>query len=171
MRIHSLLSPKCQIQTSPINGKGVFAVEPFAEGELVAVWGGKIYTTEEVSRLAEIFPQFNTHTVSVCEGYFLGSENLFEFDDAELFNHSCDPNVGIRGQLIVVTRRQIIKGEELTFDYDTTEIAAEPFECQCKMPDCRKLIDGSGWRDLRFVKRNRKYLSWYILEKVLGKAP
>jgi uncharacterized protein len=167
MRIHSLLSPKCRVERSPISGCGVFAAEPFEAGELVAVWGGKIYTAEEVTRLAQIFPHFNTHTVSVCKGYFLGSENLFEMDDAEFFNHSCDANVGIRGQIILVARRPIAAGEELTFDYDTTEVEAQPFVCRCRSPLCRGTIDGSAWRDPAFVARNREYLSWYIQDLLL----
>src|SRR5208337_2618791 len=145
MRIHSFLSPKCQVRSSSISDKGVFASSSFAEGELVAVWGGKVYTADEVSQMAVRFPHFNTHPISVYNGYYLGSPNVSEFDDAEMFNHSCDPNVGVKGQIIVVARRPIIEGEELTFDYDTTETSAEPFKCRCGSSNCRGLIDGSGW--------------------------
>ena len=95
MRVHSLLVPKCRVGPSPISGSGVFAAEPIAAGELVAVWGGKVYTAEECAKLGQVYPHCRTHPISLCEGYYLGSENLFEFDDAELFNHSCEPNVGI----------------------------------------------------------------------------
>ena len=167
MRVHSLLSPKCRVAASGISGRGVFAAEPFAAGELVAVWGGKVYTADEVGRLAEAVPHFATHTVSICPGYYFGSENLFEFDDAELFNHSCEANVGVRGQVVVVARRLLAVGEELMFDYDTTEVSADPFECRCGSRLCRGTIDGSGWRDPGFVERNRAFLSWYILDMLV----
>ena len=170
MRIHSLLSPKCRVLQSTISGKGIFAIEPFQKGELVAVWGGKIYTLDEVSQLSILFPQFGTHTVSVFPGYYLGSENLFEFDDAELINHSCDANVGIKGQIILVARRKIQSGEELTFDYDTTEIVAEPFQCQCGSAKCRNIIDGGAWKDDQFIIDNKDFLSWYILERIKEKG-
>jgi len=32
-------------------------------------------------------------------------------------NHSCEPNVGILGQIIFVAMRNIDSGEELTIDY------------------------------------------------------
>lgn len=166
MRLHSLLVPKCRLGTSGINGRGIFAAADLSAGELVAVWGGKIYTAAEVERLAELFPHFDTHTVSVGPGYYLGSENLFEFDDAELFNHSCEPNVGVRGQILVVARRAIQAGEELTFDYDTTEVAATPFTCRCGTPSCRGTIDGSAWRSPDFVRRNRPYLSLYLRDQL-----
>lgn len=171
MRIHSLLSPKCEARNSAISGRGVFALAPFEAGELVAVWGGKVYSAEEVERLADIFPHFATHTYSVYDGYYFGSENLFELDDAELFNHSCEPNVGVQGQIVVVARRPIATGEELVFDYDTTETSAEPFACRCRSARCRGTIEGAAWRDADFVRENWNYLSWYIQEKIRREVP
>lgn len=166
MRIHSLLSPRCKVTQSPISGRGIIAIDDFKAGELVAVWGGKIYSADEVNRLAEIFPHFATHTVSVYPGYYLGSENLYEFDDAELFNHSCNANVGVKGQIILVARRSITSGEELTFDYDTTETLADPFECKCGSQNCRGVINGTAWQNPEFIDHNRDFISWYILEKL-----
>lgn len=166
MRIHSLLSPKCRVARSGINGNGIFALESFQAGELVAVWGGKVYTADECARLGQAVPQMLTHTISLHEGYYLGSENLFEFDDSELFNHSCNPNVGVKGQIILVARRDIASGEELTFDYDTTETAADPFTCQCGWPQCRATIEGKAWLDDDYVARNWDYLSWHVRESV-----
>lgn len=171
MRIHSLMLPKCIPGISTIAGRGLFAREDLAAGELVAIWGGKIYRAEEVDRLAAVFPHFATHTVSVCEVFYLGSENLFELDDSELFNHSCEPNTGVRGQILIVARRPIEAGEELTFDYDTTEIAADPFECRCGATRCRERIDGSAWRDAGFVRENWPFLSMFVQDKIHRENP
>jgi hypothetical protein len=171
MRVHSLLSPKCLIKPSPIAGQGVFADRAFELGEFVAVWGGKIYTAEEVERMAALFPRFASHTVSMCEGYYLGSEDLFELDDSELFNHSCAASVGVQGQVVVVARRPIEAGEELTFDYDTTETSAEPFACRCGMASCRGVVQGAGWRDAEFVRQNWPYLAWHVQQAVLRENP
>ena len=64
-------------------------------------------------------------------------------------NHHCDPNTEIKvhkdfigrnphSQMevslvaLVVAKRDIYIGEEITFDYETTEVElAEPFECNC----------------------------------------
>ncbi len=57
-------------------------------------------------------------------------------------NHHCDPNSAIRG-LDVVALRTIEEGEEITYDYATTEAEmAEPFLCQCGSPKCRGQIRG-----------------------------
>ena len=162
MRIHSLLSPKCCVRQSPSNGRGVFAKEAFEAGELVAVWGGKVYTAEECARLSQAVPQFSTHAIGICEGYFLGSDNLFEFDDSELFNHSCDPNIGIRGQIILLTRRPVPASEELVFDYETIDTDPGNFTCRCGAADCRGTLDGNAWRDPGFQRRHRGWLSCYI---------
>src|SRR4051794_10437090 len=46
-------------------------------------------------------------------------------------NHSCRPNAAVRGTLLVAIA-PIAKGEEVTFDYNTTELEiASPFECNC----------------------------------------
>lgn len=64
-------------------------------------------------------------------------------------NHSCDPNLGLRGTGSIFTLRPVKQGEELTYDYSTTmweegwpdEFAA-PFvmTCQCAAISCRRLI-------------------------------
>jgi len=35
----------------------------------------------------------------------------------DLVNHSCDPNCGLVGAVLVVAMRDIEPGEEITFDY------------------------------------------------------
>lgn len=166
MRIHSLLSPKCHARQSSVNGMGVFATQAFAERELVAVWGGKIYTAEECERLGSVFSHCVTHPVALCKGYFLGSENLFEFDDAELFNHSCDPNIGVQGQVVLLARRPISPGEELLIDYGTLDDSPYDFDCQCGTKHCRGQLRGDMWREDEFRNRHRGYLSWYLEELV-----
>jgi uncharacterized membrane protein YeiB len=53
-------------------------------------------------------------------------------------NHGCDPNVAIDvPSRAIVARRPIAAGDELRFDYNTTEWElAEPFACDCATPAC-----------------------------------
>jgi len=166
MRLHSWLSPKCRAGESSLAGIGLFARESFAAGELVAVWGGVIYTAAEIDALGVTFPHFRTHPFEVTEGFFMGSTSNTAIDDAERFNHSCDPNVGVKGQVIVLARRAIACGEELTFDYETTDVSPMPFECRCGVAECRGRIDGSAWQSAAFQKRHAGWISWFITEKV-----
>ena len=56
-------------------------------------------------------------------------------------NHSCRPNAAVQDRTLVASR-SIARGDEITFDYETTEDAmAEPFRCSCG--DCAgRLIRG-----------------------------
>jgi hypothetical protein len=59
-------------------------------------------------------------------------------------NHSCDANCYIRDRCVIALRA-IEPGEELTFDYNSTEYEmAQPFDCTCGSPKCAGQI--SGWR-------------------------
>lgn len=145
----------------------MIANAPFASNEIVAVWGGRIYTSDELEELPGHHPSDSTHTVSVAPGFHVGSmDPEAELDDTDLFNHSCQPNLGVQGQIVLVARRRIEAGEELTFDYDTTETGAVPFVCHCGAPECRGIIDGSSWRNPAFREAHAGYLSWNVLEAI-----
>lgn len=53
-------------------------------------------------------------------------------------NHGCDPNVVIDvSRRVIVARRAIAAGDQLRFDYNTTEWElAESFVCNCGVPTC-----------------------------------
>lgn len=166
MKYHSYLSSKCYIKKSKLGGLGVFARKSIRKFELIALWGGVIYSDKEVARLGEKYPHFLTHPFSVYEGFYMGPINEQDIDDAERFNHSCDPNAGVKGQIVVVARKNIKVGEEICFDYETTEIKADYFKCNCGSKSCRKIIDGNAWKNPIFQKKNKGYLSWYIEDKI-----
>jgi len=59
-------------------------------------------------------------------------------------NHSCRPNTIYDG-LNVIALRHIEAGEELTLDYShLLDEHAEPFDCNCGTPQCKKKIRGTA---------------------------
>ena len=63
----------------------------------------------------------------------------------KFLNHSCEPSglVSVQPQPSYVTARDLERGEELTFDYLTTEWdLAEPFACECGSSRCHGVIAG-----------------------------
>ena len=71
----------------------------------------------------------------------IGSRHIEE-DVIAYVNHSCTPNVNVEdmryndwnmfGTYALISIRDIAAGEELTFDYNSTEDeVAHPFECSC----------------------------------------
>ena len=85
-------------------------------------------------------------------------------------NHSCDPNIGVQGQIIFVAMRDINAGEELTHDWATTDDDTYEMACACGAPQCRKIITGQDWRRQDVQEKYRDYMSWYLQEKIKREA-
>ena len=166
MRVHSYLNPKCEARTdSKIHRYGVFAKEKVNKGEMVALWGGYIMSLKEFKNLPQEVVEFD-YPVQIYPGFYLGPKTAEELDDCEMFNHSCDPNAGVKGQNVLVARCDIEPGEEICFDYETTDTEGLDFQCSCSSPKCRGHITGDSWKDPKFQKQNKGYFSWYIEEKI-----
>ncbi len=79
-------------------------------------------------------------------------------------NHSCDPNVFLDTEnLLVIARRPIAAGEELTFFYPSTEWEMEaPFICLCGAANCIHVVAGARFLPLSTLEQH--YLSRHIRE-------
>ena len=83
-------------------------------------------------------------------------------------NHSCDPNSALRGQALVALR-SIVEGDEITFDYETTEYdMAEPFVCHCGADQCRGTIRGFRHTTPTVRERLRPLLAPHLLDREPG---
>ena len=160
---YSYLSPKCSVvEATGKGGGGVRAVRPIAAGEVIAVWGGAIVGAEE---LASLPPEYREHTLQVEEGLFLAS--LIPDDPADYVNHSCNPNAGLSGQIVLVAMRDIASGEEISFDYAMTD--GEPYDeftCACGAPFCRGKVTGNDWRLPELWQRYQGYFSPYLKRRI-----
>jgi|GEM_PF-28577 len=64
-------------------------------------------------------------------------------EGGKYMNHSCDPNSFMNDERFMIANRNIAKGEEISFDYSTTEdVIAEKFICACGSEQCRGEIVG-----------------------------
>lgn len=169
-RAHSWLSSKCTVHRSGIDQLGVFATDSIKANELVAILGGRIYSSEELNGLSEVVPHMKSFSIQVADGFHLASNSFTAIDDASRFNHSCEPNVGLKGQIVLLARRDIRTGEELTIDYETTQTDMIPFSCKCQSINCRGKITGDAWEQEPFIANHIDWLSWYILQRVDLKA-
>src|SRR5947209_6941289 len=141
----SWIDPRLDIQSSCIDGQGIFTREFINAGEIVMVWGGTIFNLEEI-RASKAKP----HSVSgYSEGLYLG-QPLEEPDAPDLFlNHSCDPNLWMLDEVTLAARRDIAAGEELTADYAMWELDEGwnlNTACKCSSSLCRYIITGEDWR-------------------------
>jgi hypothetical protein len=62
-------------------------------------------------------------------------------------NHSCDPNTWFDGE-VLVTRRAVAAGEELTYDYATgpADWNGRALFCHCETYRCRQVVEPEDWR-------------------------
>jgi uncharacterized protein len=82
-------------------------------------------------------------------------------------NHSCNPNLGMRGEITFVAMRDIRAGEELTHDWAMTDDDEYSVECKCRAPNCRKILTGKDWERRDLQKRYAGYFSAYLADKIV----
>jgi SET domain-containing protein len=156
----SYLSPKLQAR-SKTYGHGIFAKEPLAKDEVLAVFGGSVHPWEAFSALPE---RERSLSLQVEENLFLVPDKI---GDGDYVNHSCDPNAGLSGQIALVAMRDIQSGEEVCFDYamsDTTPY--DEFECECGAPNCRGRVTGNDWRIPALQERYAGYFIPYVQRRI-----
>jgi SET domain-containing protein len=156
-------SPKVEIRPSPVSGEGLFAREPIAAGEVVAVKAGHVVDTEEVARLTEEIGDFS---LQVHDDLFLTPRHSDEVDDLVVrINHSCDANIGFEG-VCYVAMREIAADEELCHDYALARSAPYSMSCHCGAEDCRGTVTGEDWRLPAVQEKYGHYFMPHILRRI-----
>jgi SET domain-containing protein len=160
----SYRSPKTRVRRSATAGRGLFAIAPIRKGEIVSVRGGHILPRASLGarRLPSAFWGY-----PIADGFVLGPLTARECETVMMFlNHSCEPNVGIAGQIVFVAMRAIRAGEELTIDYAMFGGDARPLRCNCQTASCRKLVRASDWRVPELRARYRGHFAWQVQQRM-----
>jgi len=146
---------KVLVKDSGRHGLGVFAISPIHRGEPILDFTGPRKTREEL--------QEGEYHLQIGEHLYLGASG--EADD--YVNHSCEPNAGFRGSLVLVAKRDIPAGEEITWDYSTAidEPDFPGFPCQCGLSSCRGTVHSFRHLDNQQKSRLRPWLLAYLKEK------
>lgn len=161
MVISSYISPKAHKgRPSAIEGRGLIASVGIAADEIVAIKGGHIVDTPTLRSLPE---RLRNSEVQIADGFHLVAVDDGEYEPVMLFiNHSCQPNVGFAGNIVLVAMRDIDPGEELTTDYALFDDYDGEMECRCGAASCRRVIGGRDWRRPELQRKYAGYFSWYI---------
>lgn len=137
---------RLQTRRSGVHGKGVFALQDLAEGELLLEYAGEVISWPEALRRHPHDPSNPNHTFyfhidekHVIDGKHGGNSSRW-------INHSCEPNCEAEddeGRIFIKALRNIHAGEELFFDYGliidgplTKKLLAE-YPCWCGSKNCR----------------------------------
>jgi hypothetical protein len=133
-------------------GEMVRAVKPILAGEVVFYLSGEIVATP------------TKFTIQLDETRHVLTTNALW----KSMNHACEPNVRIDvGTREMIAVRDIRPGEELTFNYNTTEWdMASPFPCGCGAPNCAGTIRGFRHLSAEQRERLRPYLSPFIASRI-----
>src|SRR3989442_10791441 len=160
----SYISPKAAVKESAIHGRGLFAIEPILKDEIVCIKGGHIFNRETLDRMR---PSLGPAEIQIAENLFIGPLSEEEREGSMIFsNHSCEPNIGVKGQIVFVAMRDIDPSEELTHDWATTDDDNYEMECECGAASCRRIITGQDWRRKELQQKYAGYISRYLPEKI-----
>lgn len=149
------------LHKSKISGKGVFTKKPFKKGETIFILKGKIkrWFVKDKST-AQVGPNW----IGLSKNIWIDPVEIYQY-----LNHSCNPNLGIKGSVTFVALRNIKKGEELTFDYSITEDESFwEFKCNCKSKKCRKILHSIQFLPKPVFNRYLPYIPSYF-QKVYNK--
>jgi len=157
-------SPSVEKRWSSIEGRGLFAKAAIAKGEIIAVKGGYVLTKEQRDQIgADLGPS----EIQITETLFIGPTTLADREGGMMhLNHSCEPNVGIQGQIVFVAMRDIAVDEELAVDYAMFDDEPYNMTCHCGSNRCRSMITGVDWRKPEIQKRYDGYFSWFIQRRI-----
>jgi uncharacterized protein len=165
-RVRSWITPKAaKGGASAIQGQGVHAVDVIAGGEVVAVKGGHIVDGPAVAGLPAAIRDSAFPIAADC---FLAALTREEYDGVLMrVNHSCEPNLGMGGNVLLVSMREIAAGEELTIDYAL--FLADPgfaMQCWCGTAACRGVVRGTDWMRADVRERYQGWFSWWLQQKI-----
>jgi SET domain-containing protein len=164
----SWITPKAKKgMPSNISGKGLLAALPIKKDELLIVKAGRII--DKKTFLA------NKDQISGAEAQITDELYIAPLTPAEIkasmayCNHSCNPNAGFGGNVLVRAMRDIQPGEEITIDY-AMELTDTNYslDCKCGSKICRKVITGNDWKSLELQKKYAGYFQWYIDQKIMN---
>ncbi|KKT04680.1 MAG: Nuclear protein SET [Candidatus Magasanikbacteria bacterium GW2011_GWD2_43_18] len=140
---------KYRIDTSGIQGRGIFLTRDIKKDETIFIFSGK--------------------EITFTSGYWWYHPNALQCGYAkwivprkgsagEYLNHCCSPTAGVKGKNRIVAMRDLKKGEEVTIDYALSETyPLWHMTCVCKAKNCRKVVK-PAWRMKKYIDYTSKYI-------------
>jgi len=158
-------SPKVEKRTSPIHGRGLFSIDHIYKGEIVVVKGGYILTKNQRDKIGK---ELGPSEIQVSEDLFIGPASESEREGGMMhLNHSCEPNLGLQGQIVFIALRDIDADEELTCDYAMNDDdPGEIMKCACGASGCRGLVTAADWKNPELQRKYDGYFSWFIQRRI-----
>jgi SET domain-containing protein len=109
-------SPRTHVAASPLGGRGVFALEAIAAGDVVEICPVIVIPADELEHLDRTALRDHWY------GWGDDGDGAVAMGHASFYNHADDPSCDYTAHdtldaLVIRARRDIAAGEELTIDY------------------------------------------------------
>ena len=152
---------------SSVHGFGIFAKTLIPKGTRVVEYVGEKITKAEADRRGPKLVRYAKEHKEQGAVYLFELNKRYDIDGhvsyntAKYINHSCDPNCEIeiiRGHIWVVALKDIIKGEELSYNYGYEDISEyEDHPCYCGTNRCvGYILSEESWPKLKRALSEKK---------------
>ncbi len=148
------LSPRAEVRRREDSERSIFATSTIQKDTLVAIRGGSLYTSNELTYLSR---EHVDYAIEIEDDLYLAPDSEETLEESRLIRHSCNPNLGFSGQSGIVAMRDIMPDEELTIDYAMAYTRMESFDCECKTDLCRNVISADDHMHPDVRSRYRGY--------------
>jgi SET domain-containing protein len=133
---------KFKVENSRL-GKGCFSTEFIKNGEFICFCQGKEVSWNEQERRYLEGKDRLDDPLQMSETEYIELDRPYIY-----FNHSCNPNSGIRGKNELIAIKNINPGDEIVYDYSTVTWddlwvkthGSWTMNCACNEKNCRKII-------------------------------
>jgi hypothetical protein len=159
-----MLNPAIKVKKdSVIEGAGLVADMPIPAGEILFKFDD-IKPPAHLHEIVDWPPQkrirFLAFAIQIGEDDF-----SFQQGDIKFINHSCDPTGWWLTYGTLTARRDIQPGEEITYDYSTSDIKLNyRMECLCGTDACRGIVTNRDFLGPDFQKKYGGHLPEHVVD-------
>jgi SET domain-containing protein len=168
---NSKLIKRLEIRDTKKYGRGVYAKEDIKKGSVVYLLSGPTMTPADFAKMV------NSDKEDIDDPLQVGKRTYIDLDKvSRIFNHSCEPNTGLRKRSEMLAISNIRKGDEITYDYSATIAPTEwKMKCNCGASKCRKILSdivSVPKKQIEFYRDSgvlQKYMKLVLEQVELGK--
>ena len=132
------------VRRSRVHGRGLFARTPYAPGQLVGEYRGRVIDRAMEDETSSALDPDPSYTLLFAVDDHVTIDAGVKGNSIRFINHSCDPNceTSVDGDRVFVhALRHIAPGEELTYDYNLRpgdpSDGPDDYPCRCGSEICR----------------------------------
>lgn len=122
------------IRSSSIHAAGCYTMRAIRKGRRVCEYDGPRFSKEVADE------RYKDRLVTYLFSCGSNGTVIDGFGAAMFINHSCDPNCETEeaeGRIFICALRDIVAGEELTYEYNLHDSDYADGDCHCGAPQCK----------------------------------